>query len=247
MSYTQTLFDNFDDNSINTTLWAVNPDGTSDSTAVAETSQQLQITAKVGYGDIAGKTYKDVTTGIIWAAQVSKSAAATSGNTEVYIGLNDASNNGVQLLSVPASNFSSWDHNGATTVTTGTVTGGIWNTGWTNGTWFGMSISGTTVTAYKSTDGQTWTSIGTTTVGGTFAKTACSIRMTCGDFGTTQTFKTLFDNVSFFTPGSAIPGKVRSGGAWVKPTAAKVRSGGAWVTPTATKVRSGGAWVVPTN
>jgi len=249
MSYNQTLVDNFDDNSFSTSLWA----RTSSSTAV-EASAKLTLTPNASTSQwlVTVPTY-DLTNGNIFAFQATKSGTADSTN-EIYFGASDSATpnagNRASFGAFGTSGTIESDNQGSTTVSGFTLVGtpaGPTATGWTAGTWYGIGNWGSDniLHLYSSSDGQTWTELAHMTFGGTFAtRSACHPFISA--FGAVAGYTLALDNASLWVP-STVHGKVRSGGAWVTPTAAKVRSGGAWVVPTAVKVRSGGAWVVPTN
>ena len=251
MSYTQTLIDDFNDNSFNTTLWA----RTSSATAV-EAGAKLTVTPDPSTSQwLLTKLTYDLTNGNIFAFKVTKSGTAGS-DTEVFIGPSDSATpnagNRASFKSNGPSGTLASDNQGSTTISGYANVGspaGISLTGWTAGTWYGIGswASDNILHLYKSSDGQTWTELAHMTFGGTFAtRSAAHIFVSAGDFSGTSGYTFSVDDASLFTP-STVHGKVRSAGAWVSPTAVKVRSGGAWVTPTAVKVRSGGAWVTPTN
>lgn len=250
MTYTQTLYDDFNDNTFDTTKW-----NRTNSTNVVEASAVMSITAIAGTNEeLVSKTSFDLTTGIV-AGKISKTGTANAG-TDFYINITDSatvgSGNQAQGTSQGTAGTIGWDNRGSTTITSptnvGTPIGPTATSGWTAGTWWGIGNMGATniLHLYSSTDGQTWTEMSHVTLGGTFSKTASFVEFMTNDTTSLSGSKMVVDDVSYFVP-STVAGKVRSGAAWVKPTAAKVRSGGAWVVPTAVKVRSGGAWVVPTN
>lgn len=253
MSYAQTLIDNFNDNSFDTTLW----DRTSSSTTV-EASGVITITpgTSVSQWLVSKNTYNLVAN--IYAYKISRTGTALSTtDTDVYFGVSDSATvsagNRASFDSNGSNGTLTWDNQGSTTISgftlVGTPKGPTATSGWTNGDWYGIGNWGSDniLHLYKSSDGQTWTELAHMTFGGTFAsRTAAHIILTAGDFGGASTYRLIADDASLWVPVTT-HGKVRSGGAWVVPTAVKVRSGGAWVTPTNTKVRSGGAWVVPTN
>lgn len=251
MTYSQTIIDNFNDNSFDTAIW-----NRTDSTAVVEASAVMTITPGLGVNkELIAKATFDLTTGIV-AGKISKSGTAAT-TTDFYINITDsptlASGNQAQAVSGGASGTIDWDFRGSTTIASktniGTPIGPSATSGWTAGTWWGVGNMGATniLHLYSSTDGQTWTEMSHVTLGGTFSKTAAHLEFMANDTsGSSSGSKMIIDDASYFVP-STVAGKVRSGGAMVKPTAVKVRSGGAWVVPTSVKVRSGGAWVVPTN
>ena len=249
MAYTQTLIDNFNDNSFDTSIW-----NRTDSTAIVEASTVLTITPGVSSNkELIAKATFDLTTGIV-AGKISKSGTAAAG-TAFYINISDsatlASGNQAQATSMGTAGTITWDNRGACTITSptnsGTPIGPTASSGWTAGTWWGIGNMGATniLHVYSSPDGQTWTEMSHVTLGGTFSKTAAHVEFMANDTGGSASGSAMIvDDASYFVPTTVV-GKVRSGGAWVTPTAVKVRSGGAWVVPTAVKVRSGGAWVTP--
>lgn len=251
MSYTQTLLDDFNDNSFDTTKW-----NRTNSTNVVEASTVMTISLVNGTNEeLIYKTAHDLSAGGLLAGKISKSGTAVTG-TDFYINISDsatlASGNQAQATSSGPSGTISWDNRGALTGSSptniGTPVGPSATSGWTAGTWWGLGNIGSDniLHLYKSSDGQTWTEMSHVTLGGTFSKTAAFLEFMTNDTAGSSGAHMIIDDASYFTV-STTHGKVRSAGAWVVPTAAKVRSGGAWVVPTAVKVRSGGAWVVPTN
>lgn len=246
-TYTQTIYDDFNDNSFDTTLW-----NRTNSTSVVEASAVMTLSETSSNVELISKNTFDLTNGIV-AAKISKNNTAAAA-TEAYINITDAATlaagNQAQATSTGTAGTISWDNRGSCTITSptnvGTPVGPTASSGWTAGTWWGIGNMGATnvLHLYKSSDGQTWTEMSHVTLGGTFSKTAAHVEFMTNNGGTTTTFQMVVDDVSYFLP-TTIVGKVRSAGAWVTPTAVKVRSGGAWVDPTAVKVRSGGAWVVP--
>jgi hypothetical protein len=242
MTYTQTVIDNFNDNSFNTSIWAT-PSG---ATGIAETSAALRISALAAYPEVRSTQNQNLSTGIV-AAKVSSSGTSTA-STEMYFGASDSAGNIIMARAEPTGGTWTFVVAGAVTIGTPTIlVTNLW-TGWTQGHWLGIGrvAADNICHLYKSADGVTWTEMGYVTLGGTFGKTAVGLDLTVGVYSSTSTWIGVFDDASYFAYTSDVAGKVRSGGAWVSPTAIKVRSGGAWVSPTAIKVRSGGAWVSPT-
>lgn len=239
----QTVIDNFNDNSFNTSLWAT-PAG---ATGIAETSLKLRISALAAYPEARSTANQSVALGIL-GVQMDHTGTTTA-STETYVGISDSGGNQI-LVQADTSGTGGWSlHvNGAVTVgTTTKLVSTLWS-GWAANTWLGIGNIGSdnVVHIYKSTDGVTWTEMGSATVGGTFNKAAVGMSLCTGVFSSTSTWITLFDNVSYFSFSLPVLGKIRVGGVWVTPSALKVRSGGAWVTPTAVKVRASGVWGNPT-
>lgn len=251
VTYAQTVIDNFNDNSFDAGIWV-----RTNSTQVVEASAVMTVTpGNAANVELVTQATFDLTNGIV-AAKFSKTGTTNAGTQfSVNIGTTTGispSGNQAQATSQGVSGLIFWDNRNSTTLTSptniGTPVGPTANSGWTAGTWFGVGNMGATniLHCYKSTDGQTWTELSHVTLGGTFSKTASHVDFMANDTTSVSGSKMVIEDPSYFVP-STVAGKVRSGGAMVKPTAVKVRSGGAWVVPTAVKVRSGGAWVVPTN
>jgi hypothetical protein len=242
--YTQTVIDNFNDNSINTSIW--NQLGT---TGITEVSGSLRIPSVAAYPQIQSTANRNLTTGIL-AAKISRSGTVgTTDDTEFYFGVHDGTRY-VQAVFFPAGNTFIFREYGGSTVTSPVITdtSGL-NSSWTNGTWIGMGMnaSDNVLRLYKSPDGQTWTEMGRVTVGGGFVKTAAGLYFMGGYWGSSSiTFAATADDASYwaFTAGTTTNKmKVRVGNAWVAATP-KVRVGGVWVTARP-KARVGGAWVSP--
>lgn len=237
-AYTQTVIDNFDDNSFNTSLWYV--DGSS--ADITESGGELHVQATTNYTRIVNSLTFDLTSGFFgfkW------SYTGTPLSTSVLgFGVTDDSNSELMILADIADNAWSVYTSGA--VTSGATTGNqtAFTSDWTSGDWLGIGmISGGVLHFYKSSDTTTWTEIASVAYTGTFNGKKTGIDIGSGDSAGSTTYYGVFDDVSTFVPSNAQTIKVRAGGSWVN-AVPKVRVGGAWVTATA-KVRVGGAWVTP--
>lgn len=234
MSYTQTVIDNFNDNSFDTTIW-----NRTDSTAVVEASAVMSITPGNNVNkELISKNTFDITKGII-AGKISKSGTPGSGTT-FYISISDSATTGAgnqaQGQSHGTTGTIGWDFRGSTIISSptniGTPVGPTATSGWTANTWWGIGNVGTDniLHMYTSSDGQNWTEISHVQLGGTFSKTAAHLEFMGFETSVTGS-KMVVDDASYFVLNT-VNGKVRTAGAWGSPTAVKVRSGGAWVTPT---------------
>jgi hypothetical protein len=245
VAYTQTVVDNFNDNSIGTGVWTVN-----EPTGLTETSGQLHMACVSGYPEIewnVATSVYDLRNGII-GIKVSKSGTFTN-QSELYFGVDDTAGNIVGAW-FGGDSSTTWDKFRNVTFSSAvtTDTGGL-GSGWTNGTWIGignLGVSDSVLRIYKSSDGQTWTEMTRATIGGTHYYTeAAGMFMTAGVWSGSSSGVWDLDDASWFLNtgggGSTQYTKVRVGGAWVN-ARPKVRVGGAWV-DTHPKVREGGLWV----
>jgi len=246
MSYTQTLHDDFADNSINATKWPTTVTG------VTETSGKMHVAALSSYPHAHGQNNQNLANGI-WAVKFAKSGTATA-ETEFYIGAHDGAGNHVTLFSSPINATLGIETFGSATHSSDVITDTTVGLGssWTANDWLGCGNMGADniLRFYKSSDGQTWTELARTTVGGTFTKATSGISMLAGVWSGSSTWVADVDDASFWTnngTGTNPKVKVRVGGSWVSLTAntkVKVRVGGAWVTAKPKK-RVGGAWIAP--
>lgn len=190
-SWVQTVIDNFDDNSFDMSIWS------GGGTGVNETSGTLQITGLASYPTARSKITHDITSGLL-AAKVSQSGTADS-STQFQASVIDANGNGVSYLNVPASSFYDWQpaSSSSTTISNDSALIGV-NASWVDGDWFGIGVIGSVATAYKSTDGQTWTILGTCTIGGPFDPTTAEMQFTCGDYVADSTYVVILDDFSYW-------------------------------------------------
>lgn len=247
MPYTQTVIDNFNDNSLNTSIWNL-----LSTNGVTEAGGVLRIPSVAAYPQVQSAASHNLTTSIL-AAKLTRSGTANSGvTTEFYFGVHDGAGNYLQMVSSVSAAAMGIQTYGAATVSNVVIVDTTvgYGPGWTNGMWMGMGNIGSDniVHLYKSSDGQTWTEMARATVGGTFAKTTTGLYFMAGDYsGTSSTFVTSADDASRWTftssGGTTKKMKVRVGNAWAAATP-KVRVGGVWVTASP-KARSGGVWVSP--
>src|SRR5882762_1791799 len=138
MTYSQTIIDNFNDNSFDTAIW-----NRTDSTALVEASAVMTITPGLSANkELIAKATFDLTTGIV-AGKISKTGTALAG-TDFYINISDsatlASGNQAQAVSGGTAGTISWDFRGSTTLASqtniGTPIGPTASSGWTGGTWW---------------------------------------------------------------------------------------------------------------
>lgn len=235
----KTTIDTFNDNTLNSTTWGY-PQGTA---YITEVSGRLKIVPDGSYPYQITKAKWDLTSCIFGVKWYAGSGTATPSTTFILTA-DDASSNQLILATTPQNNVYQFQGAGATTVSGSGVNGTGVGTSLTDGTWIGIGNLGSdnVLHLYKSSDGVTWTSIGSCTVGGTFAKTKVAFRIQGGHYTSTETptWVSNIDEAAIFaaTPQPRI--KVRVGGSWVY-AVPKVRVGGAWVVARP-RVRVGGAW-----
>lgn len=191
---------------------------------------------------------RDVATTSTYKAQFDNASyfasSGGSGGTLLTVGARDSSGNGVKLVASVSSTPLTAAHVGSATTSTVTGNGSDILSGWTDGDWIGVgNYASNTLNLYKSSDGQSWTQIGSVVVGGTFHSNVAGLDISVGHSSGTSTFTISLDDASKFVSGStgAHTVKVRISGAWVTATP-KARISGAWV-PAVPKARVSGAWV----
>jgi hypothetical protein len=195
MPYTQAIFDNFSDNTIDTTKWTIVI-----SSGLSEVSQKLRFEANTSYPTIRSQHIFNATQGIIAAKMVATGSGGTE--TEFEYGIVDSSGNGVALFGTPIDTTINIGVKGAATATSKvyTDTAGIGG-GWTANSWIGVGNIGSDniVRFYKSTDAITWTEMARATLGGTFNKTAVGFFISIGRWGGGSDAWTYdFDDASYF-------------------------------------------------
>jgi len=122
------------------------------------------------------------------------SALQSTGNaSRVGVMIRDslAANSKEICMSMSGTNAYRWDRR---TTTGGSTTNSNSSTGTVPNTWVRLVRSGTTITAYKSTNGTTWTTVGSTT-STTFAST-CYIGLAVGSGSTTTLNTSQFSNLT---------------------------------------------------
>lgn len=235
-SYTQTIIDNFDDNSFNSNLWTLSGDPAD----VSETGGELHVRATTNYTLVVSPRNFDLTSGFFgfkWSYTGTPLSTSLLG-----LGLNDDSDNQMIITSDIADNSWSVYTSGTITNTASTGDQTAFTSEWTSGDWLGIGmIAAGVIHVYKSSDTTTWTEIATISYTGAFNANKVGLILSSGDSAGTTSYYGIFDDVSTFVPSTVQTIKVRSGGAWVD-SVPKVRVGGAWVAAAA-KVRIGGAWV----
>lgn len=240
MAYSQTLIDNFADGSLDAAKWSI-----TQGPGTTESGGTLNQAAVADYPRVEGKTYFDLSTGIL-AAKLSVTGTRAP-NTEFYIGARNSNGNSICAMGGPAGTYLTFQGSGATTfsgqVTTDTTVG--IGPSWTNGKWWGIGNMGVdnVLRMYNSSDGQNWNEMARCTVGGTFDKSAVALVFMAGVWdGSTPSLTANYDDASFWATvvSTFAVRKVRWNGAWVWGTP-KVRVGGAWVAANP-KPRLGGAW-----
>jgi len=235
MTWVETLIDDFDDNSLDsTTIWEV-------SGVATETSQALHIQVTLSFPFVRTLKTHNMTNSLFAVKWNAGTGTATS-SCRFGITATDPAGNDVYLVSEILTSNWAFGTNGAATVT-GTTTGTGAGTSFTNGTWFGLGMLGSDniLHGYKSADGVTWTELGHVTVGGTFDKTQVRYRIQPGYFTSSEspTWACNIPEAAVWAPWHKT--HVRQGGKWVE-ASVKARQGGAWVLAKPHS-RQGGAWI----
>lgn len=240
MAYSQVLIDDFADNFLNSSKWEI-----TQGPGTTESGGTLNLSCVADYPRVEGKTYFDLSTGIL-AAKLSVTGTR-SASTEFYIGARNANGNSICGMGGPNGSYLTFQGSGATTfsneVKTDTTVG--IGPGWMNGTWWGVGNMGSdnVLRMYKSSDGQNWSEMARCTVGGTFDKSAAALVFMAGVWdGSTPNLVANYDDASFWNVQveTFAVRKIKWNGVWTWGTP-KVRVGGVWV-PAAPKPRVGGAW-----
>lgn len=193
-----TLVDNFNDGVINPAIWTIQFGASS----FAETGGVLQAKAVSNqYGQINGPANFDLSSGIVAARLTYTGVPTSTDSTELFFGARDSAGNAVKVLSKPLSDYWNFNTDGLVTLTPYTGPYNDFGTDWTNGDYVGMGNLGADniLHLYKSHDGNVWTEIATSTVSGTFNKTAVGISIKVGVFDSSSTtFIANFDDASYF-------------------------------------------------
>ena len=212
MAYSQTLIDNFDDNTINLTKWTL-----IDGAGITESGGKLNVPAQSVYPQALSQALYNLENGIL-AAKLTRSGTATA-ETEFYFGAHDSTGtNMVGILATPSTNFWEFVTYGAAATSSEVLTDTVGvGSSWVNNTWIGVGNLGSDniLYAYKSSDGVTWTEMGHCTVGGTFGKSSTGLDITVGVYSGSSTFVAQFDDASFWSEATTPSAKVRVGGSWV--------------------------------
>lgn len=210
-NWTQTLIDNFNDNSLDTAKWQL-PYTTT--VPLAESGGKMTIPATSQYAKLYGKIRHNLSTGIL-AVKYSKTNTPTA-ETEVYVGAVDALNNEVTGISTPSGTYVAFNASGAATVSGSAQTETAIGMGPSlpADIWIGVGLIGSDNVAhlFKSTDGQSWFEIASATVGGTFTKSSAGLMLQSGVWSGTTTFVANFDDASYFAiPVTNVPITVSAG------------------------------------
>jgi hypothetical protein len=242
MTQYQFIIDNFNDNSIDTSIWSP----ASGSVNQTETSGKLNTPCAASAAPTSMRTQRnwyDLRKGRL-AIRLTRSGT-TDSNVYTYFGIRDVSNNNYFLF---ARSNDATLQNAANDLGTGTATNVDTTIGlgpsWTANSFIGWTYTeGTkTYSLGKSTDGVTWTEIHkyVVTTSGAFDFKRAGLMVGCTSYGTVTNFTPQWDDYSYFIQNTALTVKTRSGGAWVA-SSVKVRSGGAWKRAVQ-KVRTSGGW-----
>lgn len=199
--YIQSLVDNFNDNSLNTSVWST-PSGMAN---ITESGQKLNLGDTTGYPTIVGMGGFDLKTGIQALRYYPSGAPSldSGGNgTNFHIGVQDGPGNTASVKAWANGDAMAGVSAGGATISSVIGDSLAFFSGWTSGNWLGIGnidASGK-VHIYKSVDGQTWIEIASFVISGTFDKATCGVRIYSGHTTGTSTFVTSFDEASRFTP-----------------------------------------------
>lgn len=243
MPYQQTIYDNFNDNSINGSLWS--PSHSTD--YISEVSGKLKVTcSETTDVYVYGTPTYDITKGIIAAKFY------TTGTPDeyvkqvfgIYAGTIDYEDYTLALYADTDTadlGFSSYVASFASeSIVKDTVIG--LGPSWTDGTYLGAYFNANDDTFHfvKSTDGVTWTNVFMGTLDYNtidFSSVGLYLGLSNNDYIETN-YSIQIDDASYFAHVSA---KAMVSSAFISATP-KVRVGGSWVEP-AVKARVGGSWV----
>lgn len=193
MPYLETIFDNFNDNSVDAAKWTTVISG------FTETSQKLRFVAGSTYPTIAGSQIFDLGKGIL---AMRMTATGTGGaETEFEFGVRDSADNRVKLFGTPSNATINVTVGGSATASSIVITDTLGvGGGWVANNWVGVGNIGADniIRFYKSTDGYTWTELARATVGGTFNKTAAGYFISIGRWGGSNAWTYNFDDASYF-------------------------------------------------
>lgn len=238
------LFDDFNDNSIDSTKWTLFGDaGVTESGGVLRTPPPASA-LRVAYAERKW----DLRKGVL-AVQLTRSGSATA-NIFNYFGVWDAAQN---VYSAYASAIGGTMQNGVTSgMGAGTTTqldaNGM-GPSQANGTWFGYWYveAQNRLSILKSVDnGQTWSGVWQYVANAAppLDYRRVGLALGCSNTsGTGVTYVPLWDNVTYFATEALLNTTVRYANSWVfaRP---KVRVGGVWK-PAILKVRTNGQWNRP--
>lgn len=247
MATYQFIYDDFNDNSIDSTRWS---NVTGSSGLQTETSGKLNTPCAASTAAtriVTTRNWYDLRKGRL-AIRYTRSGT-TNGNVYAYWGLRDINNNWFTLFSRSSDANMQMADNTAGTGTATQVESTIgMGPSWTNNHWVGWNYTEATKTYSlgKSSDGVTWTEIYkyVVTTAGAFNPTQVGFMLGCsGFFGNVTNFTPQWDDASYFATDTALKTRVRFGGSWVY-ASPKVRVDGAWKRPIG-KIRSGTLWVRP--
>lgn len=234
MAVYQYVYDNFADNSFDTTnRWEVAPGS---SGLQVETGGRLNTVCAASSAPTLVRTTKwwhDLRKGRL-AVRFSRSGT-TNSDVYTYWGIRDPQNRYLSLFgrSSDANIQVALNDTGTGTSTFVDTTVGM-GPSWTANSWLGWTYTdGTKVYSLsKSTDGVNWTEIYkyTVTSSGLFDPKRAGLILGCTSYGTVTNFTPSWDDVSYFATDTALRVRVRYGGAWVY-ASPKVRVDGVWKRP----------------
>ncbi len=245
MTIYQYIYDDFNDNSIDSARWTSVTGG---SGLQSETGGRFLTPCAAASAPtimFSSRNWYDLRKGRL-AVRLSRSGTT---NTDVYtyFGIRNSNNNNFTLFgrSSDATLQIASNPLGTGTATQTETTIGV-GPSWTANSWLGWIYTESTKTYSlgKSTDGVTWTEIYkyVVTTSGAFDPKRAGFVIGCTSYGTVTNFTPSWDDPSYFATGAELYAHARFGGATVTNASPKVRVGGVWKRPIG-QVRVGGAWV----
>lgn len=193
MTWYQSVIDSFGASSLDTGIWST-PNGT---TGVAVSGGELRLSSVSSYPAVVSTPTFDLTSGLL-AVQFSSNGTAAA-ETEVYFDVQDNAGVEIGFGWDPETDYWYTDVENTITVTASTLP----SAALVSGQWIAVgnyNASTKTLYLYTSSDGQTWTQIGSATISGTFNASKCGLLLTVGYYGSTSSnYIGQFDNASIWT------------------------------------------------
>lgn len=195
MGYSETVVDDFNDNSFSTAVWNT-PNGTAN---ITESGEELHMKTSTTATQVVSKAAYNLATSIVAVKWRTPTGTATS-SCVFYLNANDGSNQ-VNIALSPSNNGRDFSNGGKATVTNKVITGS--GTAIPDGTWIGLGMLGNdnVCHAYSSPDGITWSEWGRFTVGGTLNKTSVNIKITASYSTSSEspTWTAVLDEIGVWT------------------------------------------------
>lgn len=247
MTIHQYVYDDFNDNSIDTARWSRQFPG---SDLQSETGGRFLTPVAASAAPTimrSGRNWYDLRRGRL-GVRFSKSGT-TDGNVYTYFGIRDINNNYFTLFGRSSDHSLQIATNtlGAGTGTQLETTVGM-GPSWVANSWLGWTYNESTKTysLSKSTNATTWTDIFryVVTTPGAFNPKLSGFILGAISYGTVTNFTPSWDDASYFTDHTQLYNRVRYNGAWVN-ASPKIWLNGAWRRPIVKVLANGSAYVRP--